>query len=1815
MKFYIALLGLIILPLATIKAQNEAAIPLAGFNYQAVAVNINDTESFGVDSKGEILVNRPINVRFSILQESETGPAVYQESHATQTDTFGMFRLVVGRGEQTIGGYLHELSWGVVAYFLMVEIDLGSGYQLMGVEELLGAPYALGAGKQLLALDGDILSISDGNAIVLPDNNPANELIQSVTLNGNLLEITEANNLFVVDLTEVLGDDALDNDEIQDLSLNGHILTITRHNNPTQIDLSPYLDDTRLTEAEVDAFVANNGYLLEEIDGSVTNEIQDLSLTGNILNITGGQGVDLSPIIQTVGSDDQNLILTGDVLSIENGAGSVDLNNYRDDADADPTNEIQDLSLNGSQITITHNPNATPIDISGLGGAFSTTNNITSNAPGDYANDSFVFGSLTLDFDGDNNHINRMFFDKTTGSLRAGYSNGTEWDLANRGSFSAAFGVNNIASGVSSFASGELNQSTGMSSSSFGVNNQATGSFSVAAGNSNIASGPFSLALGFNNTSQGTYSTALGHQAFAIGENSLAHGFNAYSDGTNAIALGEGASVLSSNNSVAIGYSSYIDGETYAIHERNIAIGTNANIGAQGSTGSITDAIAIGHYANADGNRSVSIGNASSALGNDSFIAGLHTRGWSYGETVLGMYNLDDVQGNKSTYVDTDKLFSIGNGTGNDLANRSDALVMLKNGNTTLHGNLTIDADNVNGIGTPYTLPGQDGAANQSMVTDGAGNVSWADVDASTTNEIQDLNLNTTTHMLTITNNAAATNIDLSPYESVFATTSGVTSNENGNYATDNFAFGSPNLDYIFGTSIYARSMSFNKSKGSFRAGHHLHNGHGSTVGSYSVAFGAGNVASGTGSAAFGSLSIASGSNSFASGSSNSTASGVSSASFGIGPHAAGNYSLATGAHTRANSYGETALGIFNIDAGGNGLVSVSTDRLFSIGNGVNNLNRSDALVMLKNGNTTLHGNLTIDADNVGGAGTPYTLPGQDGAANQSMVTDGAGNVSWTDVDASSTNEIQDLNLAGNTLTITNNAAATNIDLSAYENVFETTNNVTSNENGDYATDDFVFGSPQISSNGQSEHHNRMFFDKSKAAFMVGRVHGNQADDVNVGLYSINLGVNNTASGDFAIAIGSGNTSSALYSNAFGSSTISSGHSSFTAGLNTQATASFSTAIGFQTVASNIASMATGNETVALGYNSFSGGYQSSAIGGSSFALGYRVTAQSIGEFAIGLYNTNYLPQSGGNTFEPGDRLFVLGNGQDDTNRSDALVMLKNGNTSLHGLLTIDADNVNGAGEEYTLPGQDGAANQTMVTDGAGNVSWTDVDASSTNEIQDLNLAGNTLTITNNAAATNIDLSAYENVFETTNNVTSNENGDYATDDFVFGSPQLADDGNPAHRNRIFFDKSKAAFRVGRVLANQWDPANVGDFSIAMGHSSRASGEHSIALGPGSIASGNNSFAAMGGNAIGDPSIAIGGAAIASNFSLAIGYGAQALEFYSGAMGFGSTATEQGAYALGWGAESTAEGSIAIGTESKAYGINSIAGPHAETNGASDIAIGYLSQTGAGGSSIALGRQSAANGMQSVAIGRHNISNSFGETVLGLYATSGVLPYSPITWQAQDRLFVLGNGLNNASRSDALVMLKNGNTTLHGNLTIDADNVGGADGYTLPGQDGANGQLLVTDGAGQSSWSNDLFGSYNISGDLTVGGVINNPSDSRWKQNISPIDKGLENITKLQGVQYNWNSLKSADTLSLQTGLIAQELEKVLPELVTTDANGYKSVNYTGLIPHLIEAIKALKEENEVLKEQQAQSTAQQQGLEQKMERLEKLIQGIIDQR
>lgn len=106
-----------------------------------------------------------------------------------------------------------------------------------------------------------------------------------------------------------------------------------------------------------------------------------------------------------------------------------------------------------------------------------------------------------------------------------------------------------------------------------------------------------------------------------------------------------------------------------------------------------------------------------------------------------------------------------------------------------------------------------------------------------------------------------------------------------------------------------------------------------------------------------------------------------------------------------------------------------------------------------------------------------------------------------------------------------------------------------------------------------------------------------------------------------------------------------------------------------------------------------------------------------------------------------------------------------------------------------------------------------------------------------------------------------------------------------------------------------------------------------------------------------------------------------------------------------------------------------------------------------------------------------------------------------------------------------------------------------------------------------------------VSGKLRTNG-INETSDIRFKENILLINYALDKIMKINGVTYEWRRDEYPEmnfTTQRQYGIIAQDLQVVVPELVDTDSSGYKSIQYTHIIPILIEAIKEM--EAQILKD------------------------------
>jgi hypothetical protein len=99
-------------------------------------------------------------------------------------------------------------------------------------------------------------------------------------------------------------------------------------------------------------------------------------------------------------------------------------------------------------------------------------------------------------------------------------------------------------------------------------------------------------------------------------------------------------------------------------------------------------------------------------------------------------------------------------------------------------------------------------------------------------------------------------------------------------------------------------------------------------------------------------------------------------------------------------------------------------------------------------------------------------------------------------------------------------------------------------------------------------------------------------------------------------------------------------------------------------------------------------------------------------------------------------------------------------------------------------------------------------------------------------------------------------------------------------------------------------------------------------------------------------------------------------------------------------------------------------------------------------------------------------------------------------------------------------------------------------------------------------------------------------SDARLKENITVLTNPIEKLMQLRGVRFDWTD-KYIDyrggedgyfVRKHDIGIIAQEVEAILPEIVAGRANGYKAVRYEKLIPLLIEAVKTLSNEVSDLK-------------------------------
>ena len=209
-------------------------------------------------------------------------------------------------------------------------------------------------------------------------------------------------------------------------------------------------------------------------------------------------------------------------------------------------------------------------------------------------------------------------------------------------------------------------------------------------------------------------------------------------------------------------------------------------------------------------------------------------------------------------------------------------------------------------------------------------------------------------------------------------------------------------------------------------------------------------------------------------------------------------------------------------------------------------------------------------------------------------------------------------------------------------------------------------------------------------------------------------------------------------------------------------------------------------------------------------------------------------------------------------------------------------------------------------------------------------------------------------------------------------------------------------------------------------------------------------------------------------------------------------------------------------------------------SGSYSTAIGDLT-TASGRGSTSMGQYNTASGRASTAMGNNITASDFASLVIGQFNSSGSsVTNSATEFNTANTAFVIGNGVDTSNRSDAFKVMFNGDTT--------------------------------------------------VSNDLTVNGDVVVSSDARIKSNIVSLGSTLSRLLLIDGKSYEMKGKQ-------KIGVLAQEIKEVFPELVIEDSNEMLAVNYQGLVPVLINALKEQQSEIEILKQQ-----------EKRLERLEQLV-------
>ncbi|HOM40166.1 MAG TPA: hypothetical protein PK064_04585 [Bacteroidales bacterium] len=627
-----------------------------GINYQAIAR----------DNSGNPLQNTALQVKLAVKADSSwIGTVIWEEIHnPVTTNDFGLFTVVLGKGARqassTVASF-NLIDWNVTPKFLRTEIYYGGSWKQMGISRLQSVPYSMFSAKAE--------SLTPGAKVVSTNDATSDALFEVKRKDGQTVFAVypDAVNIYVPSGSKgTKGGFAIGG--FGDKAPSRDYFRVTPDSVRIYIDNSPSTKGTK------------GGFAIGGFDGS-----KGTLLKNYYMNVSGTSTLDTvkgSP--QILWFPNRNAFLAGNVwIGLPDSVGlySTALG-YRSIAMGDYSQAFgyKAKALGNYSTSIGKN------SVAGAGKTLAMNAFAFGDGAKATGSDSYAFGS------GATATGYRSFAFGSVGLDNAG--NTTTTPTTASGDFAVAIGMGAQATQKGAMALGIGSNSSGFYSNSFGYYSSSTGYYTTAIGYQSTAAGNYSAAIGHTASSGGAYSTAIGYGASAPANYSLALGMGASTGtgttlGAYATAIGYYSRAYGSK-STAIGaqYSTttyrlscnrltglcmfvpmVINKYNVAEGEYSVAIG-NGNYSINGgitfgsaNSANARGAIAIGFSNVADSAYSVAIGANNNATGYNAFAFGESLTAQAANSFVIGTYNVP--AGSKTSWVNNDPLFVIGNGDSN----------------------------------------------------------------------------------------------------------------------------------------------------------------------------------------------------------------------------------------------------------------------------------------------------------------------------------------------------------------------------------------------------------------------------------------------------------------------------------------------------------------------------------------------------------------------------------------------------------------------------------------------------------------------------------------------------------------------------------------------------------------------------------------------------------------------------------------------------------------------------------------------------------------------------------------------------------------------------------------------------------------------------------------------------------------------------------------------------------------------------------------------------------------------------------------------